>query len=68
VALWLHGKAKRSENEIVSTVTGLVKCAVRNENDLIDLAGSPPTMEKLCTFLEAKGIPIAIGAKLYTKW
>ena len=68
VALWLRDVAERSNNEIVSTVAGLVNCAVKNGNDLIDLAGSPPTMEKLCTFLEAKGIPIAIGAKLYKKY
>ena len=67
VALWLH-KEEEFDDDIVDTVAGLVKCAVKNENDLINLAGSPPTMEKLCTFLEAKGIPIAIGAKLYKKY
>ena len=68
VALWLREEEGRDEDDIVDTVAGLVKCAVKNENDLINLAGSPPTMEKLCTFLEAKGIPIAIGAKLYKKY
>ena len=61
-------QAKRSDNEIVSTVAGLVNCAVKNGNDLIDLAGSPPRMEKLCTFLKEESIPITIGAKLYKKY
>ena len=68
MALWLREEERRDEDDIVDTVAGLVKCAVKNGNDLIDLAGSPPTMEKLCTFLEAKGIPIAIVAALYKKY
>ena len=68
VALWLHGKAKRSKNEIVSAVVGLVKCAVKNEKDLITVAGKPPTSVEFSNKLEAKGIPIAIGGALFDKY
>ena len=68
MALWLREEEGRDEDDIVDTVAGLVKCAVKNEKDLITVAGKPPTSVEFSNKLEAKGIPIAIGGALFDKY
>ena len=68
VALWLHGKAKRSKNEIVSTVAGLVKYGIKNEHDFINVAGKPAKRSDFSNKLEANGILPAICDVLYKKY
>ena len=68
VAWWLHNEKSVDIEDTIDAAAGLIKYRIKKEEDLVEVAGSPPNNEAFNRKLEAKGVPPIVCDMLFNKY